>query len=229
MLELIPVNRELRFSVLHLLVGTTCVALYLALSRHNRIQGPSATDFSTAIWILWNIGTGAALSGLVLLVSRRWRETRFPVHPGERLLVVMSADAWIDLSVHLLMTLYLVVTQSNFDAAVQLWSGVPLYLQTIVIGVLFFLTARRLESPGWRRVFRWNGTAYLLYPFSCDLIIPIAVSLIANLILIAVLVSDHRDGDRYPWTHWLGVGLKLWFTPLMTALLVNYILAFSRG
>jgi hypothetical protein len=220
-------EQQSRLSVLHLLVGTTCIALYLAISRHIRIEAQSAADPSTAIWVLWSIGTGAALSGLILLVSRRWQEERFPVHPGEALLVVMSVDAWIDLSVHSLMALYLLVTQSSLNAAVQLWYAAPFYLQTIVMAVLYFVTARRLESPRWRSVFWFSGTAYLLYPFCCNQTIPMAISLTSNLILIFVVVSDHQEGARYPWTHWLGVGLKLWFTPLIAAWLVYYLLVFS--
>ena len=110
-----------RLSVLHLFVGTTCVALYLAISRHLNIGGQSTADFGTAIWVLWNIGTGAALGGVMVLVSRRGSEERFPAHPGERLLVVISIDSWIDLIVHLLMAVYFWRTQSGTDETLPSW------------------------------------------------------------------------------------------------------------
>lgn len=196
------------------------MALNLAVGKHLRVEGQGVPELGTALWLLWSIGSGAALSGLVLLVARRCRGGRFPVHPGERLLVVMSLDAWVDLLGQAFVTIYIWAAQSTLEAAVDVWYAAPFFLQTTVIGAAYFLTARRLSSPPWRWVFQCSGVAYLLYPFCCSMTPPILLSLTSNLLLIFVVTSDYQDGIQYPWTHWFGVGLRLWFTPLMLAWLV---------
>ena len=37
-----------------------------------------------------------------------------------------------------------------------------------------------------------------------------AVSPAGNVLLLGIFVHDLRFARRYPWTHWLGIGLGLW-------------------
>ena len=41
-----------------------------------------------------------------------------------------------------------------------------------------------------------------------------------TIILVVIVVRDHRQGMRYPWSHWLSVGIRYWFTLLSVGLLV---------
>ena len=37
-------------------------------------------------------------------------------------------------------------------------------------------------------------------------VVPLAISFI----LMVVVIQDHLEGKRYPWSHWMGVALRLW-------------------
>jgi len=94
-----------RLGILHLLVLTVCVAMYMGamqvvLRNYPRI-GPSPVGLDAYIaarGTLVGIGGGAALAGLVLWIGRRWRGMAFPVRPGEFLLVMAGVQQVLHLA-----------------------------------------------------------------------------------------------------------------------------------
>jgi hypothetical protein len=35
-------------------------------------------------------------------------------------------------------------------------------------------------------------------------------SILLAIVLAFIVGADHRQGLRYPWTHWLGVAIQMW-------------------
>jgi hypothetical protein len=85
-----------RLGLIHLLMWTACVAVWLGLQRVvGQLFWNSAHPFGDSILkiadtVLTSLGNGAALGGLLLWVARRRRGLPFPKHPGEYLLVVLG-------------------------------------------------------------------------------------------------------------------------------------------
>jgi hypothetical protein len=43
---------------------------------------------------------------------------------------------------------------------------------------------------------------------------------LVTIFLAVIVVRDHLQGIRYPWSHWLGVAIRFWFTLLHLGFLV---------
>ncbi|MFV2068693.1 MAG: hypothetical protein ACC645_17110 [Pirellulales bacterium] len=204
-----------RLSILNLMVGTACIGLYLRLSRSAwvgptfEIQGGDA-----ALWAVWGIGSGAALGGLVLLMARRRKGLPFPVHPGEIIFVLLGFESSIEVFSYGLTAIYELATGNARSYFFQ--SGLPC-IQSLMMAGLFAGAAFRTTSRRWRIMFFCTGGSYVAYFFLICLgpLVYFTVPLIADVVLLAVVTMDHWDGQRYPWTHWMGVILDLWSIPMI--------------
>ena len=205
-----------RFGIIHLLVGTTCIAVHLAITRAF-MGGPAqaASGYDATRWALWSIGAGAALGGLVLLVSRCNRGLRFPVHPGETLLILLGIGSVVGLGFHC----YVVLTDYG------MWLSTVNFVSSAAIAVLFVLAAIRTKTRRWRYFFLSVVAAFLLrFPLGCAGLGPLAYIIprtASDLLLLIVVVSDLRQRQRYPWTHWLGAGVGLWYAILLLVWVVH--------
>jgi hypothetical protein len=176
---------------------------------------------------------------MVLVVARRRRGLRFPVHPGEYLLVLRGFSVligWASLA-----TAFLVFGSDG----VFRFQPIPVLLvvSTLILVLLYVgawvWTVVGVKSPRWR-VFLlampasyFLGEAVLLVFYR--LVAPSTGAnaarlsralppLIVTIVLAAVVLKDHLDGKRYPWTHWFGVATSFWIAVSTAAAAVWYAL-----
>lgn len=214
-----------RLGILHLMVLTACVAVWMGAMRTIALAADQLTALGSdpflAAGTLNGIGGGVALSGLILLVSRRLRRIPFPVHPGEYLLV-MSAIGFILTSA--INAAFLLLLRTEPTSSTLWWLGMGSVIATFVVNAAVLIWAF-VHVKTWRwRVFllsipvchvlgyglmfttaSWGRPGPLF--FVIQGVTPFAVSVV----LSAVVIQDHLKGNRYPWSHWMGVALRLWF------------------
>ncbi len=208
-----------RIGILHLLVWTACVALYLAILRFLwQRAGAVLPDLGlcwAALTVLDSVCWGTALGGLVLWIARRWRGLAFPQHPGEYMLVVLGLDvAWRFVDAFAVLGIgptswtvhaRLIVTLACYSL-IYVWPALS-------VGRLhwriFFLTllAKRLADALMRQglMYLWLARVWDIVTFVNN-----APILLIPALLAVIFSKDRRDGNRHPWTHWVGVALVLW-------------------
>lgn len=163
------------------------------------------------------------MAGLLLFVVRRFRGVSFPNHPGEYLLVMMGVRVVIEMGTMPLFLLLGSLGHAQHLGAVYTvvaWFGLAVNAVVMIwtlIGVkilrwrVFFLL---IPVSAWLpKVIFWSGASALGMRYS-QLVFP-AARTVPLLALAVVLFKDHFDGQRYPWTHWFGVGVRLWLSAVM--------------
>lgn len=214
-----------RFGILHLIVLTACVAACMAMLRglatsaEGKSADPAADPFMVAAGTLYGIAGGGALAGLILFLARRLRHIPFPVHPGEYLLVLSAVGMTLQLA-----TWPLFVLASHLGG-----SDPPMLVSTVfalaafgVIAVVFIWALVRVKTRRWR-VFLLSipvchlaayGLVFLTFrtarPGSSSFVVHNLVPAAPGVVLLVVVLQDHLQGTRYPWSHWMGVALRLW-------------------
>jgi len=211
-----------------LLVGTACVAIYSGWVRAMRAATGEETSAGVdGIWALYNVGAGSAVGGLLLWAVRRSRGMRFPRHPGEYLLIVLGISAVLSLGMHVLIT---VANSPSFPGHVPiypLWQLMqfPFYMISALVRLL---AAKSVGAPRWRRFFLLGAGIQVLGLFlTCAGGFGLfagdhALYVLIGAVLAVVVIRDHVQGLRYSWTHWLGVGLQVWFSLFCLAYFVLF-------
>ena len=166
--------------------------------------------------LAWPLG-GARLAGLVLLIARRRSGLSFPRHPGEWLWVAMACSLVVGTSADLGLFLAGRSLRNPF-----LHAGCDLAACAI------FLVARRFAGAArWQRFFSWvvivNLARAAWWPFvhatrgrffvmfwPLHTAITTLLPIVPGVVLAAVVFRERRHGPRYPWPHWVGVGLYLY-------------------
>jgi len=234
-----------RLGILHLMVLTACVALWMGIMRglvlaaedDSPVLG-SIPFFATA-GTLYGIGGGTALAGLILFIARRWRGFRFPVHPGEYLLVISAISVVLQAAVY---PIYLAMAHLEFLGESAMPFFVILPLATFVINAAFFVWAllgvkrRRwriflLSIPvchlvGYGLMWMWFSIAR---PGPQAYVIQSVAPLAAGVVLLIVVIQDHLEGRRYPWSHWMGIALRFWFAVVRIVSSLWLILTWDAG
>jgi hypothetical protein len=200
---------EPRLGILHLLAWTACVAVYLGVQRiaGQRLDdptGPFGGTYNAVIATLGSIACGAALGGLILWGTRRWRGLAFPKHPGEYLLVVTGLHLALEFSTALLP----LPTQNAQDVRLAFALGFGLgLLQTLVLmWPLLVVDIRR-----WRAYFATLLAAKLLYVFFFGMLLlpstpPLSVLgglslvwLVLDMASVHTLVNSSRKKLVWTW------------------------------
>lgn len=209
--------------IAHLLAWTACTAVYLAI-RRSLIILPPGVPFGAqgiAVWSLQGIGAGAALGGLLLTVARRRRGVRFPVYPGEVLLLLSGVGVAVDVLLSALSVLTHRPQEGGLGLPLVLWVLI-LLARNLALAFAYLVAARKVRVRRWRLLFLALAASWTLAEFeSCCLTIPgrailsswisYVPFLLPKVILAVIAVGDLRRRRRYPWTHWAGVGTGLWF------------------
>lgn len=211
-----------RIGVVHLVVWTAGVAVYLSLERaRGQMFGPSPPFSGTLLEIgssiLESLAYGAALAGLLLWAARRWRGLPFPKHPGEYLLAVVGLNQALRF---LYVFLAYPVTNERLTLVTALMHGYHALQCLVLVWPLLAVKSRR-----WRVFFGTLLASHILLflhialpvrvlltpAISPGLLVSsIVLHVAADAILLAIVLKNRWEGIRYPWTHWLGVAVRLW-------------------
>lgn len=208
---------EPRLGIIHLLVWTACVAMYLGLLRG--LEQPGTGEFPEGYWVfncLAGIGSGTALGGLVLWIARRYRGLRFPNHPGEYLWIALGILGVFGM-VHRAALQLLDQTLFAFEMLQLLYFAVS--------AIVFLVAAIRVKTGRWRFIFfvvvtvdavmclivlvtvvLWQSDDMFLWT-----VLSPARFLVVNVMLLVVVLMDLFQHRRYPWSHWVGPAIQLWY------------------
>lgn len=205
-----------RLGILHLLVGTTCVAVYLAAGRTFAQIDPTGSESRLPVFEgLGSISGGIGLAGLILWIARRLRGFRFPVYPGEVLLVALGIVNAGILAVRTIQYVASLLSEASGESW-MLTSNLPFLAVYAVVALVFLVCGVIVKPLPWRIYFLAEalatGSWLLVVPMgwfslaTCSRILGMA----ADVVLLGIFLGNLRFARRYPWTHWLGVGLGLW-------------------
>jgi hypothetical protein len=203
--------------IAHLLIWTACTALYLGVLRGTILPittEPNVANLGSSVpvatlMVFASVGSGAGLAGLVLWFAYHRRGIRFPVHPGEYFIPMRGISAVIQ-------SLQFAITPSFLSEPDSIgWIIFSLSALWAVEIMAPFLAARWLSVRPWPTFFFLRGLlSFCPYLGQAASLVP----------LILVICLDHRRARQYPWTHWLGVALELWWNALFALLLLRLIL-----
>jgi hypothetical protein len=227
-LEVPPPPEPPRLGISHLLILTACVAAYMGVDRTLTAAyldadfQVTAGAFDTATATVWGIGGGAALAGIVLFVARRFRRLPFPVHPGEYLLVLVGFAVACRCARTAAVLLHLHLEQDgnyHLSSSYFAWH----YALLAVYALIFLWVVVRVRIPRWRLFFLTMPASYLVCrvplhgllrllgpSMYLGVLADAGAKLPVAVVLAVVVLKDHLDGRRYPWTHWFGVGTRFW-------------------
>lgn len=201
-----PEPEQPRLGIAHLLAWTACVAVYFSITRTLYGADPAGGPVAPVlIWFLEGLGSGTALGGLPLLVVRRRRGLSFPGQPGETLWVLLGLGAAIGLAVSLLVSGAAALGGGRVDLPSMLYYRPFSPVTSLVLGGVYLIVAGHLGVRRWRVYFVAAAAGNL---FSCCM--P-GFRFFSSVVLAVVALKDASEQVGYRWTHWLGVGLDLWF------------------
>lgn len=83
-----PIVERPQLRIAHLMFWTACVAVYLSMIRMLQETDPDTSTVFGNVWMLYGLGAGTGLAGLLLGVAWRFRGMPFPVTGGEYMLVM---------------------------------------------------------------------------------------------------------------------------------------------
>jgi hypothetical protein len=198
-----------RLRIAHFMLWMACVAVYLSLIR---VLHESSVDIPAGwrnLWMLYGLGAGTGLTGLVLGVTWRCRGVRFPTTAGEYLLVIGGVGPLISLG-----------------TAAVFWAAMPRYGSSSYRACLLVsMAAGALVAAIWvwaavkSGVRRWR--VYFVLQAIEDLAgqtclgamshMLLGAELFFLLLLALIAIRDRRERWPKPWPHWLGIAVQLWF------------------
>jgi len=204
-----------RLGIMHLIVWVTCVAVYFSFVRTIAQSGQDLFGSDSRVFpVLYGLGSGTALAGLTLLVSRRLRGFPLAKYPGEYLLLSSGVTMLFATAVHVMF----VFTQGPLAEWLRLAVSMAFY---IADGLVLLMATVRVKVRRWRVLFVTAiimFTIQVLLPwtrlFGVDWVAIASSQLVSQSItglLVVVVLADLSKREQYPWQHWLGVGLWLWF------------------
>lgn len=209
-----------RLGIIHLLGWTLCVAAYLGFLRLFVIATWGSPEEAVLIW--WGytgLGGGTALGGLVLFVVWRCRGVQFPTRPGEYLLVTVGLHLvalWTFEWIHVLAGPYASSLGQSMAGMSDPWWHVRILGPSAVVGLAYLWAAWQVKTPRWRILFLMMLAGEVLLFLGLDYfgLVRNALHFVSGAILVVIALWDHFQGKRYPWTHWLGIAVGLWYAAL---------------
>ena len=216
-------SAEPRLSILHLLGAMTSVAVYFGLVETIRliaVQSGYPPDPSTVLRVspvLYGLGRGLALGGLLLWFARRRRAVPFPRYPGEYMLLVQATICLLFLARGCLAcSLSVISEQGRPVLSLALYSTMMSHVTDLIRALIWTVAGLRIRMRRWRTLFFLYAAATLLVGLlTCGGIARLGAAfcvpeLLVTIVLVVIVVRDHRQGTRYPWSHWLGVAICFW-------------------
>jgi hypothetical protein len=208
-----PAGPDPRLGIIHLLMGTACVAVYLGTEQWLALLPKKRSLLGMLVAPRIEIGgisAGLALAGLILWAVRRQRGRVFPKYPGDVLWIALGLMATLPMITF--WALYLFREESRALQETLLLLYVAAMISALV--GLFRWGTRRTNVRRWKVLFglsvvNWAGwtvasAGAVLYHEI--LLIPL---LIAWMLAFAVVMRDLQGRDGDPWTEQLPVALAL--------------------
>ena len=191
---------------IHILVWVVCATAWLGLMQLLiPLQG-----YGTACGLrelLECPAVGAALGGLLMWAKRRWQGIRFPVSPGEFLIILFG-------------TVFTARTVELLLIGVYPWGVIPFAVLTrlAMVGICVLAVCRSTDWV-WKGFFVLQVVTSLCFlavyfpkwtaAHVCVRMLPTCLWISLILLIVALLCGFYRH-RRFPWTHWLGVGILVW-------------------
>lgn len=209
-------HEQSRLGIIHLLVWMACVAFYLGVFKGLLAAIPYLAGRPTITMIplyLQGMGSGTALAGLLLYFARSCRRVPFPTYPGEYLLVALGCAAVLNLAFYWALGRAYRHEADTGDFPLFWWKAC--YCALLAAKMVVFVAAGvKVKVERWRLLLLFAPFpifAGRLNSYVGTGLDPQAFPLLLDGVLVVVLVMDLVQRRRYPWTHWLGAGVQLWF------------------
>jgi hypothetical protein len=213
-----------RLSILHLMVWTATSATVLAVQRYLGGINSTLTTFEAIYRIGFGIYGGVVVGGVLMWIARVRRHERFPVEPGEWLLLIQG---WSVILLAIISVLKVHMHQIEHE-----YKLFPLAF--LVIGLWPAFCCR--QGRAWRWFFSVLALFYctpliLLYPVEANVWAAVGMMRIfaaiasilmgfSTLSLIGAVATDLGKGIQRGWVHWVGVMTALIFVLFHIALAV---------
>jgi hypothetical protein len=210
-----------RLGILHFLVAMTGVAICFSSGRMiddlRRANTPAdaAIAYQDVFKALGGVIAGLAMASLGFVPARWRRGERYPVWPGEWLLLsygltaVLTSGAMIAMETGRVNGWFSNRGEDDFGRMGWFYAGSTLFQFAVNT-----IAAVRVRIRPWRTYFTIaallcllmtgiHGTAFGMGSFRCALLADVPCLV---LIVVAIL-GDLVQRRRLPWTHWFGAGL----------------------
>jgi serine/threonine protein kinase len=226
------------------ITGNLVVAWVTLAAAHAAISSLSQHAANPVVsWILWSlfaVVTPTVLCSFVVWAGQRRRGFRYPVHPGEWLwhIHAIAIVPWFVFQIPVFITQvlehngvlnagpvsYTVVSASFIVVSLlhAILAGVAvfviregrwrLYAVTLAVGML-----ARVAATAFHIASMWtsNGSTFAVVGA-----ISLGFCVLPVVPLGIIAVADAAERKRYPWSHWVGVGLQASFHLLMLAYVI---------
>jgi hypothetical protein len=215
-----------RLSIMHLMIWTAMSGVMMGfynLTESLQTDRPSKSitewinsPINLALRTVASMAGGANLCGVLLLIDRRRRGIRFPVEPGEWLLVWQGIGTIIGLTMYLALTTTRILVDEGY-----VWSTIyQLVSSMIVIAEYMFPWLLCKDNRDWRRFFFTATVLSFLSMFMMLANIALPVVLIpfnpmgpirwvavgvGMLMFACAIGGDIRRRTSRSWVHWVGV------------------------
>lgn len=202
-----------RLAIVHLLLWTSCCAVFLGLARA-MAEKPSGTTGAIFLTLV-AAGDGAAWAGLIITLARSIRGAPWPIEPGQWLLAILGVVAAVEVLAELATPRWLRSPQPVVEAAAACAFVVPLFSRRLV--------------PRWKWLFgilsvlhAWPLVTSLLSEQVnlSDVVIRTAAQLTSNRLMAATALAAlmlslfDRSWRERDWLHWTGIATALWLAAL---------------
>jgi hypothetical protein len=230
-----------RIGILYLMVWTACVAFYMgmfrwafdvACQRIDLTQTPHIVGLTAIPLLIYiSLGSGASLAGLLLWAGYRRSGRTFPYHPGEYLIIIRGISA-------LAQVFAAALTGTLVSLFGDQYEDLPyVYVPAVFLVIIVFLfvehglpvwASQRMPEREWESFFLLRAmsvaAAFLVFTGSYP-----GGQMLLAFALIMLIIQRRGRSVTYPWTHWLGVWLELWWDSLGMLVIITAIVAIVIG
>jgi hypothetical protein len=212
---MIEKDNEPPISIIHLLGWITCTAAFIAMSQIDRLVSVKINLWFYVGELPKAMACGAALEGLAIMLSRRWRGKQFPRQPGEWILVTLATYRLVGQACYFALRRIAPQIGVFWDLIViSMFGGLP-FLDALLFAkvqfhwrILFAVLAISIFAfavPGviWlipKNAFNDVGTSWVTWLSNVRPISWIAIGAFA-------VAIDRKQRICHSWLHWVGVAV----------------------